>query len=424
MTNIKTIFDELTGKKYKPGIKFDFTLSIPMTDDIEFALLVEHDGQNEANVYSMLALADGGKAPYCVTLGVKPGNYIMPDGSVRNMRMNSYDLFDKEYADFIVCELIPYIIEKHQVRISSSPDMHFVSGASSGGLSAFAIAWFHPEYFHRVYMSSPSFLSMGRGNELPYLIRKYETKPLRVYHEWSENEPNDYFGWSSGIDSETDKGLIFAGYDYNSAYFPGEGHGSRYKSRDEAYKRNEWIWKDWQTKPIVAPANSPRIDKVIPFGSKWEACASFPAKKPIEIPKESEGYDNVVLSSDKLAFYAADQNDDVVYMYVADGSVSYEKRLLHATLHTIPRIYPKGAIDMAVDGNDRLYVLTAIGIQCVRSFGLIDVILDLPDNGTPLSIAVTDALYVKTEKGIYRRELCEDCTDFNIPKRKFASYYD
>ena len=424
MTEIKTIFDEIIGTKYKPGIKFDFTISIPLTDTSEFALLVEHDGQNEANTHSMLALADEGKAPYCINVGIRPGNLTMPDGSVRNMRMNSYDLFDKEYADFVVYELIPYIINKHGLRISDSPDMHFVSGASSGGISALALAWFHTEYFHRVFMSSPSFLAMGRGNEFPYLIRKYETKPLRIYHEWSENEPNDYFGWSRGIDSETDKGLIFAGYDYNSAYFEEEGHGSRYKNRTEAYKRNEWIWRDWQTKPITSLANSPRVDKVIPFGSKWEACASLPPKKHIEIPKELEIYDNVVLSNDRLAFYTADKADDVVYMHVADSNISYEKRLLHAALHTLPRVYPKGTIDMDTDGNDRLYILTAIGIQCVRSFGLIDVILELPDDSLPVSIAVTDALYVKTEKGIYRRVLCESCTDFETPKRKHIGYYD
>jgi hypothetical protein len=42
-------------------------------------------------------------------------------------------------------------------------------------------------------------MANGRGNELPYLIRKYETKPLRIYQEMSENEPNDYFGWYEGI---------------------------------------------------------------------------------------------------------------------------------------------------------------------------------------------------------------------------------
>lgn len=424
MTSTRNIQDSLIGQKYKPGITFDFSISVPEAAVSEYALLIEHDGQNDANINSMLALADEGKAPYCINVGVNPGYLTMSDGSVRGMRMNSYDLFDREYADFIVFELIPYIKEKYGLRIASSPDMHYVSGGSSGGVSAFAIAWFHPEYFHRVYMSSPSFLAMGRGNELPYLIRKYETKPLRIYQEMSENEPNDYFGWSRGIDEEVDAGLIFARYDYHSTYFEGEGHCSRYRDADQAYVRNEWVWKDWKTKPIVAPANSIRIDRVIPCGSRWESCASYPEKKSEDAPAALESYDRVVLSSDKLAWYAADRNDDVVRMYVADNKVAIERSILHATLHTIPRIYPKGAIDMAVDGKDRLYVLTAIGIQCVRSFGLIDVILDLPDDSMPIAINITDALYVKTEKGIYRRNICDDCTDFDAPRRGHTEYGD
>ena len=424
MTTIKNISDSFVGQKYKPGIQFDLFIAVPEADVEEYALLIEHDGQNDANVYSMLALADEGKAPYCISVGLMPGKLTMSDGSVRDMRMNSYDLFDREYADFIVLELIPYIIEKYKLKISSSPDMHFVSGGSSGGISAFVIAWFYPEYFHRIYMSSPSFLAMGRGNEIPYLIRKYETKPFRIYQEMSEKEPNSYFGWSRSIDEEADAGLTFAGYDYHCEYFSGEGHCSRYRNRDEAYKRNEWIWQDWQTKPIVPLANSSRVSKVIPFGSKWEICDSYPEKKDANRPESLKAHHSSVLSSDKLAWYAADRDDDFVHMYVADGQVCSERSLLHATLHTIPRIYPKGAIDMAVDGNDRLYVLTAIGVQCVRSFGLIDVVLDLPDDTTPVAINITDALYVKTEKAVYRRALCDDCVDFNIPNRKYVSYYD
>ena len=90
-------------------------------------------------------------------------------------------------------------------------------------------------------------------------------------------------------------------------------------------------------------------------------------------------------------------------------------------LHTLPRVEPKGAIDMAVDSTDRLYVLTAMGIQCVRSFGLIDGIMDLPQ-GEPLEIAVADGLYVKTHLGTFRRALQPEC--LHSKERKFSSYYD
>ena len=46
------------------------------------------------------------------------------------------------------------------------------------------------------------------------------------------------------------------------------------------------------------------------------------------------------------------------------------------------------------------------------------------DGSAPLEIAISDALYVKTEKGIYRRKLCSDCVTDGEVKRKQISYYD
>ena len=425
MTEIKYYSGTLTGNKYKPGITFDFHVAVPMADCREYALLVEHDGLNDANVSSMLKLADEEKAPYCVNVGVMPGYMIMPNGTKRGMRMNSYDLFDREYGDFIVFELIPYIAKEYSIKISNSPDMHMTSGGSSGGISAFVLAWFHPDFFRRVFMSSPSFLSMGRGNEIPYLIRKYETKPIRIYEEFSQNEPNDYFGCSTPIDQEAREALEFAGYDFKCKYFEGEGHCSRYRNESEAYDRNEWLWRGWRESNITPSRNSPRVDKVIPSSSEWEICEKFPEKADNDIPKIlAQCFDCVVLSNDAQAFYAADKASDIVLMYPNAKNLSVENRILHATLHTIARIEPKGVIDMASDKGDRLFALTSIGIQCIRSFGLIDVILDLPDNAQPLEIAIDDALYVKTATGSYKRELCSACTVSDEAPRKAVGYYD
>jgi predicted alpha/beta superfamily hydrolase len=425
MTEIKYIEDDLVGEKYKPGQSFHFRIAVPCVDLESFGLLVEHDGQNDANVHSLLKLAQEGKAPYCVSIGVTCGYLTTPDGNTRQMRMNSYDFFDREYGDFIVYELIPHVINKYGIKISDSPDMHLISGGSSGGISSFVVAWFHSDYFRRVYMSSPSFLAMGRGNEIPYLIRKYETKPFRIYEEWSENEPNDYFGWSRGVDEVAKESLIFAKYDFNYAYFPGEGHCSRYRDENEAYKRNEWIWKDWKTKPIKALANSERVDKVIPFGSTWEKCATFPKKVERDVPPAlAQQYKQVVLSNDEQLWYATGEKDDVIYSHLNNGDYENGRCNLHAVLHTIPRISHSGVLDMAVDKVDRLYVLTEIGVQCIRSFGLIDLILDLPDHSAPIKIAVADALYVQTENGIYKRALCEECTTDGDKKRKQIGYYD
>ena len=136
MTQLNIIEDRIVGCRYKPGLEFTFTLAIPCAESAEYALLVDHDGQNDANVKALLRLADEGRAPYCISLGVRPGTLCMKDGSKRNMLMNSYDLFDREYGDFLVYELIPYITEKYSLPISASPDMHLISGGSSGTGSA------------------------------------------------------------------------------------------------------------------------------------------------------------------------------------------------------------------------------------------------------------------------------------------------
>lgn len=423
MTELRYIEGSLVGEKYKHGFEFNFSVAIPCVNVKSFALVIEHDGDMDrtATVNSMLRLADEGKSPYCVTIAVAPGHLLLPDGEKRNMRMNCYDLFDREYGDFLIYELIPYIEKTYNLKFSKSPDMHMVSGGSSGGISAFVIAWFHPDYFHRVYMSSPSFLAMGRGNEIPYLIRKYETKPLRIYEELSEHEPNDYFGWSRAVAEDAREALTFANYDFKCEYFPGEWHCSHYKNEEQAYKRNQWLWQGWDKTEVVAPDNSPRVNKVIPKDSEWVPCEEFPFLESSASQGFPPKYETAVLSNDGALWYCGNTNDDIIYSHIVNNQNS---AIIHATLHTIPRQAIKGPIDMAVDKTDRLFVLTEIGIQCVRSFGLIDVILRLPDNTTPQKIAITDALYIQTQMGVYKRTLCEDCVIEREEKRKQISYYD
>ena len=265
---------------------------------------------------------------------------------------------------------------------------------------------------------------MGRGNEIPYLIRKYETKPLRIYEEMSENEPNDYFGWSLAIDKEAQAALEFANYDFKCRYFSGEGHCSRYRDEEQAYERNKWLWQNWRSEKICAKANSPRVERVVPFSSRWEKCKALPEVKSA-VPKAlSDKYEKAVLSNDGKLWYAASTDEDVVYSIVNDESIDTKRALAHAFLHTLPRFGKGGAVDMAVDKTDRLFVLTHIGVQCVRSFGLVDVILELPDESAPRRLVISDALYVQTNEGIYKRELCKDCVTDGETKRKYIRYYD
>ena len=62
-----------------------------------------------------------------------------------------YDEVGSEYPDFLVDEFIPWFIQKYDLKIDPNPDMHMVAGSSSGGISAWNIAWFSDPVMLGVY---------------------------------------------------------------------------------------------------------------------------------------------------------------------------------------------------------------------------------------------------------------------------------
>ena len=72
MDDIQILEGALVGDKFKCGMKFVFSVAIPAVQCEKYALLVEHDGLCMANVHSLKKLADEGKAPYTVCVGVMP----------------------------------------------------------------------------------------------------------------------------------------------------------------------------------------------------------------------------------------------------------------------------------------------------------------------------------------------------------------
>lgn len=410
---------EYTCVRYKPGSVLEYRICVSPGADESAALLVHHDGLNEAEVNAMQALHAEGKAPACVAVGLRSGSLTMADGTVRAMRLNEYDVFDREYADLLTEELIPELTRRHGLRYSSDPDMHMISGGSSGGISAFQVAWYRTDFFRRLYISSPSFLAMDRGDEYIALIRKFETKPFRIYMEYSENEPNDYFGSSYCAALSAKMALEFAGYDLQCVYWPGEGHCSRYGDAETQAKGFAWLWKDWETVPLSAPRNSPRVEKVADRNTAWEACGAFP---------EDAADGTQVLSSDRQRMYICDPDSGDILMYPVKADGSLGGRYLQCRLHIAPGFEHPGAYDMCVDEEDRIYAATELGIQCIRSYGLADAILALPGNTVPRRVAFGGAdghtLYAQTDCGVFCRRMPHRGAGDRPAAAKQISYYD
>ena len=415
-----------------PEAEFRYKVHVPDITGLRtgygLGLHISHDGLLMSETNALDELAKTGDAPYCVSVGIFPGTLPSKgNGDERGLRMLNYDMFTPDYPDFVIEELIPYLTEKYSLPISPDPDLHMVSGGSSGGISAWNMAFYRSDYIHRVYMASPSFLSMGRGRELPALMRKCETLPVKVYMEYSENEPDDYFGSSLCAAMDAYKALKFAGYDVACAYYPGEGHSSRYGDYKTALRRETVLWKNWRYEKIAVKKVSPRMEQIISPDLGWEKADEMP-DTPELTTWRGVAERVTALSADGRRLYAADPANGCVYAYTMNRGAPCG-RYNFASLHMPTDFGCPGAYDIVVGSDDRVYAATEMGIQCIRSFGLIDVIVPLPGHAVPLRLYLgggdTPYMYAETAEGVYmRRWLAAGGADGKHYERKAASYYD
>ncbi|MCR5042204.1 MAG: hypothetical protein K6C36_08940, partial [Clostridia bacterium] len=424
---------DYAGKRLRTGVTYPWRLFVPEdAGDAPLGLIVTHDGLNEAQAKAALALAEAGEMPPCAVLGVSPGEMqpSLPGGFARNMRFNDYDMFAPGYVDFLVDELIPYLVGRYGLNVSPDPDMHMISGGSSGGISAWNGVWFRNDYFRRAYLSSPTFSAMARGNIAPVQMRLFETKPIRVFIDWSEDEPDDYFGSSYCAALEARLALQFANYDFEWSYHPGEGHCSRYLNEDFAKEVIRFLWKDWDSEPIRVRGLSKRVAELIDADEPWQptsAALSVPlpcaaaggvykiGDSAVIFEKDStqtvaaDGFSEptaVALSSDLWRLYIADRSRACVYAATirADGSLTDIKPLSSLQTETDP-LFP-GASDLCVTTDDRILAATELGVQCVRSFGLVDAILPLPGNAVPKKLRLAgNILYADCGDAVFCRKM-------------------
>jgi len=433
---------DFVSQIYKKGITFHYIVHIP---DYEgpCGLNITHDGLMEADAYAAEVLAKTGETPHMITVGVVAGiiKNGLGEGKDRSMRLNVYDMVSPEYPNFVVEELLPFLITEYKLNIFPDPDLHMASGTSSGGISAWNIAWHRNDFFRRVYMSSPTFAATGGGELYRFLIRKHEPKKIRVYTDYSEHEPNRTFGSSYCADMDMIWSLEYAGYAMEHAYHPGEGHVSRRNDPDSAIERMRFLWQNWQTQPVSLPKYPERMAKVLspdfgwiktdePFPEKSvsASCGVYSAAgaytfdagevfftgsdgKKIKVLDGFLHITALAISADKRRLYIADLDKDCVYVSTIRPDGIPEGKLTHGVLHHEPDYNHSGAYDLCVSSCDRVFAITELGIQSMRSFGLVDVIAALPDGKLPekIEFGITEQnyLYALADGIVYKRRILD-----------------
>ncbi|HEX5472506.1 MAG TPA: alpha/beta hydrolase-fold protein [Lacipirellulaceae bacterium] len=186
-------------------------------------------------------------------------------GSERGLE---YDTMSGRYAEFVEKEVLPLVESKCRVKLTKDPDGRATMGCSSGGSCALAMAWYHPELYHRVLTYSGTYVNQQwpHSDKTPHgawefherLIAKSPRKPLRI---WLEVGDRDLFNPNVMRDNMHDwvvanenmaKVLAAKGYRYQFVFARNAGHCERSVKEQTLPEALEWLWKGYSAlKPAM-----------------------------------------------------------------------------------------------------------------------------------------------------------------------------
>ena len=398
MTASGAVFEEeLTCVRYEPGTTFPFRCwAADGLKDGEGALYVFLEYDAEKARQTLVPMMDDGRIPrglcVCISSGTrKAGREGAAD---RRMRAEEFDQPGTEFPNALVEEIVPAAERRLGVRASRSPDLHFIAGASSGGIAAWNACWFRNDFFRRTYLNSPTFSNMRGGPALMQLVRKCEPRPIRVWVSAGTFEPDYFFGDSYLVACDAVGALRYAGYEVRHDTFPHEGHCTHWGKGDYTEKVLAWLFGDWRTKPVAACRGALRVRGLLAEGG-WEPCDFRMPPSVREIRSVDDAYVYSVAPTNRFVMSER---------ALPDGT--RDQRAHHSPLELAWNVSAPGGKALALIEDDRLLVATELGVQGVSSFGLTDIVLPLPGDLPCDNVAVVGrTLYAASGDKVFRRLL-------------------
>ena len=183
-------------------------------------------------------------------------------GSERGLE---YDTMSGKYAEFVENEVLPLVEKQANVKLTKDPDGRATMGGSSGGSAALAMAWYHPELYHRVLTYSGTYVNQqwplnpetphGAWEFHEHLIPDSPAKPLRI---WMEVGDRDNFSSRDNLhdwviaNENMAKVLAAKGYHYQFVFARNAGHTDGAVKRQTLPEALEYVWQGY---PIAASKN-------------------------------------------------------------------------------------------------------------------------------------------------------------------------
>jgi enterochelin esterase family protein len=235
-----------------PGTVRDYWIYVPAQYDASkpACLMVFQDGRgyvNEKGHSRVPTVFDNliHKKEMPVTIGVfiNPGTIpaVRPGGKSRSNRSFEYDSLGSRYANFLIDEFLPAVTK--DLNLVDDPQARGIVGISSSGICAFTAAWERPDYFSKVISYIGSFTNIRGGHVYPALIRKTESKPIRVFLQDGENDLDNLHGHWPLANRQMAAALKFAKYDYR--FEMGDGGHSGQHGGTLLPEMLRWLWRDY-----------------------------------------------------------------------------------------------------------------------------------------------------------------------------------
>jgi len=165
--------------------------------------------------------------PVTIGIFINPGEVppAEPGQKARSNRSFEYDTLSDQYARFLLEEVLAEVGRNY--NLTEDLEGRAICGISSGGICAWTVAWERPDAFRKVLSHVGSFTNIRGGNAYPFLIRKTEKKPIRVFLQDGANDLDNVHGNWPLANQEMAAALKFMGYDYKFE-FGTEGHNGKH----------------------------------------------------------------------------------------------------------------------------------------------------------------------------------------------------
>ncbi len=271
---------QFNDSKIYPGTTRDYHIYVPAQYDPAkpACVMIFQDGNgfaSEKGRWRAPVVLDNliHKKEIPVMIGVMVHHGLVPaagdEAQPRFNRSFEYDGMGDRYARFLVEEILPEVAKKYNVKTDGNS--RGILGSSSGAIAAFNAAWERPEEFSRVVSFVGTFVSLRGGHNFPWMIRKVEPKPLKIFMQDGVNDLDIYCGSWWEANRDVLRALEYSGYDVEHVWGT-EGHNNKHGSAilPDALRS---VWAGYPN-PIPKPRHKgSRFLDVYIEGEEWEKLA-------------------------------------------------------------------------------------------------------------------------------------------------------